>query len=270
MIGAGSVYQIASCTATPSIKWITFYGEMADAQLLSSYDTVVLDPGFIGSIADVAQAGSRVCGYLSLGEIRSTNPFFTQVDSAALLNENSAWSGTFRVDVRHQSWKSLILDQIIPDIVLKGFTGLLLDTLDTPPYLEQIDPDRNRGMRQAAADLVQSIRASYPNLLIFINRGYALLPGVVAWIDGIVAESFLTTSNPGGNGSYKWNEDSEVSLQLSLAAPARYRRLPTLSLDYWDPADLTTISEIYARERRLGHHPYVATRMLDSIIPEPG
>jgi uncharacterized protein (TIGR01370 family) len=270
MIGAGSVYQIASCTARPSVKWVAFYGQIADEQLLSSYDIVVLDPGFKGSIAEVAKAGARVCAYLSLGEIRSTDPFCTRVDSAALLEENSSWPGTFRIDVRHQSWKSLVLDQIIPDIVFKGFTGLLLDTLDTPPYLEQIDPDGNRGMRQAATDLVQSIRKSYSDLLVFINRGYALLPGVAACIDGIVAESFLTTSNPGGNDSYKWNEDSQVSLQLSLLAPARYRRLPTLSLDYWDPADLTTISEIYARERRLGHHPYVATRMLDNIIPEPG
>jgi hypothetical protein len=29
------------------------------------------------------------------------------------------------------------------------------------------------------------------------------------------------------------------------------------------------MTEIYSRQRQLGHHPYVATRVLDRIIPEP-
>jgi hypothetical protein len=29
------------------------------------------------------------------------------------------------------------------------------------------------------------------------------------------------------------------------------------------------VEEIYLRQRQFGHHPYVATPMLDRIIPEP-
>jgi hypothetical protein len=61
-----------------------------------------------------------------------------------------------------------------------------------------------------------------------------------------------------------------VERQLTLLNPAVSRRppLPILSLDYWDPDDTGTIAEIYRRERELGHHPYVATRSLDQIVPE--
>jgi hypothetical protein len=45
--------------------------------------------------------------------------------------------------------------------------------------------------------------------------------------------------------------------------------LPILSLDYWDPEDTLTIGKIYDRERQLGHHPYVATAVLDKLIAEP-
>jgi polysaccharide biosynthesis protein PelA len=112
---------------------------------------------------------------------------------------------------------------------------------------------------------------SYPNMLVIMNRGYALLPSVIDSIDGVVAESLLTTVDDRGDGRCKWNEPSDVALQLSLLAPAlnRQPRLPILSLDYWDPEDTPNITRIYLRQRQLGHHPYVATRMLDRIIPEP-
>jgi polysaccharide biosynthesis protein PelA len=253
------------------VKWIAFYGETADEQVLSAYDLVVLDPMFKGSKDLIAQSGARLCGYLSLGEIRTADTFYDRLDPAALLEENPAWPNTRRIDIRHRSWTNLILGEIIPAIAAQGFTGLLLDTLDTPPYLEQQDPVGKRGMRQAAVDLVRSIRLAFPDMLVIMNRGYNLLPDVAENLDGMVAESLLTTTLASEAGSYKWNAQSEIAQHLSLLAPAQHRRnrLPILSLDYWAPQDASTIREIYLRERQLGHHPYVATRMLDRIIPGP-
>lgn len=256
---------------TGCFNWLVFYGPTADERLLSSYDIVVLDSMFQGSIAAVAKAGARVCGYLSLGEIRTSDAFFGRLDPRALLEQNPAWPDARRIDVRQQSWKTLVLADIIPSLVTKGYTGLFLDTLDTPPYLEQLDPAGNSGMRQAAVDLVRSIRKAHPGMMMIVNRGYALLPDIIACIDGIVAESLLTRPDQGHARNYVWNEPSEVALQLSLLAPAMHRRpvLPIFSLDYWNPEDPATIREIYRREQQLGHHPYVGTRMLDTIIPKP-
>jgi uncharacterized protein (TIGR01370 family) len=273
---------VASCKPTPGwlaskaaselgVKWIAFYGETADEQVLSAYDLVVLDPMFKGSKETIGQHGARICGYLSLGEIRAADPFFAQIDPAALLEENPAWPGTRRIDIRHRSWTDLVLKKIIPSVGAKGFTGLLLDTLDTPPYLERLDPDGNRGMRQAAVEFVQAIRRTFPDMLLIMNRGYDLLPETTDSLDGIVAESLLTTTDANLADGYKRNEEAEITLLLSLLAPARDRRepLPILSLDYWASEDVSTIEQIYARERQLGHSPYVATRTLDKIIPRP-
>ncbi len=227
-----------------------------------------LTPMFKGSIAAVANAGAHLYGYLSLGETRTTDAFYERIDHAVLLDENPAWPNTRQVDVRQRAWKDLVIDEIIPAIAAKGFTGLMLDTLDTPPYLEQMNPRSNRGMTLAAVALVKAIREVHPNMAMIMNRGYALLPHVVGVVDAIVAESLLTTTDERSDG-YVWNDGALVAQQLSLLGPARDRSLPILSLDYWEPSDTRTINKIYIRERLLGHHPYVATKTLDKVYSEP-
>jgi uncharacterized protein (TIGR01370 family) len=249
------------------VKWIAFYGQTANEQVLASYDIVVLDPMFKGSILAVAKAGARLYGYLSLGETRTTDTFYERIDRAALLDENPAWPNTRQVDVRQRAWKDLVIGEMIPAIAAKGFTGLMLDTLDTPPYLEQANPRSNRGMTQAAEDLVKAIREAHPDMAVIMNRGYALLPRVTGAVDAIIAESLLTTTDE--RSGYVWNDGVLVTQQLSLLSPARDRGLPILSLDYWEPSDTRTVNKIYTRQRSLGHHPYVATRTLDRIFPEP-
>jgi uncharacterized protein (TIGR01370 family) len=264
---AGST-EVSAVVRKP-IHWLAFYGATAEEAVLATYDIVVLDPAFQGSISLIAAGGGRVCGYLSLGEIRMSDSFAAQLDPAALLSENPDWPGTRRVDVRHPSWRSLILDIQIPALVAQGFTGLMLDTLDTPPYLEQMEKVSYRGMRAAAIELVASIHTRWPNLMLIMNRGYALLPDLVGQIDAVIAESLMTSTEPRGESSV-WVDRPRLDLQLALLEPAMRRDppLPVLSLDYWNPDDTSTIAEIYRRERELGHHPYVATRSLDLIVPE--
>ena len=259
----------ALLTPTKVIRWLVFYGYQADEDTLSTYDIVVLDLGFHGSISKVAQAGARVCGYLSLCEIKTTDPFFEFVDRAALLEANPDWPGTYRVDLRHASWRALVLDKMIPSIAAKDFNGLMLDTLDTAPYLEQTNPRRYHGMRGAAVELVSTIRSRWPGMTLIMNRGYALLPDLVDKLDAVIAESLITRPDP-QSGGFAWVDPDQVELQLSLLRPAagRIPPLPILSLDYWSPEDVKTIAEIYRRERGLGHQPYVATRLLDQIVPE--
>jgi uncharacterized protein (TIGR01370 family) len=251
-----------------SIRWLAFYGVTADESILASYDLVVLDPGYQGSIDLIARTGTKVCGYLSLGEVRTADPFLELLDPKALLPENPDWPGTRRVDIRHPSWSLLVLDRI-RSLEAQAFTGLMLDTLDTPPYLEELEPDRYRGMREAAVELVNCIRARCPDMMLIVNRGYALLPDIAHNIDAVIAESLLTSPDQ-QTGKPAWHDSHQVESQLALLYPAAFRRpaLPILSLDYWDPDDARTIAEIYRRERAIGHHPYVATRLLDQIVSE--
>ena len=252
--------------------WAVFYGAAAEPDAFTGIETVILDPGFLGSIAEIAKLGSTPYGYLSLGEIKKSGPWFPHLSGGnVLLDENRSWPGTFTVDVRKDAWRKLMLEQAVPRLLAQGFQGIFLDTLDTPPYLEQLDAVRYGGMHAAAVALVRDIRRAFPDVPLIMNRGYALLPELAGAVDAIVAESLLTTYDFASK-SYKWVPDKELKAQISLLRPALSRTgspLRILSLDYWDPADSQTIRDIYRRERELGHAPYVATILLDQVVREP-
>jgi uncharacterized protein (TIGR01370 family) len=255
---------------TRRIRWVVFYGQTADEAALAGYDIVILDPGYLGSIEAIAKSGATVAGYLSLGEVRATSPIFARLDPEAVLDESLFSSGTRRIDIRHPSWQALVLDHLIPEMRTQGFTGLMLDTLDTPPHLEQQDRKGNAGMRKAAIELVRSIAKRHPDMKLIMNRGYALLPDLLGDLDALIAESLLT--RPGrADGKARWASEGEIAQQLTLLRGLRRSRpaLPILSLDYWTPDDVATVEAIYRRERELGHHPYVAPPFMDEIVPEP-
>jgi polysaccharide biosynthesis protein PelA len=265
--GAASSSQLIR----PDASWVVYYSAVANATRLSGFNVIVLDPAYSGAIADCRSHGGRTFGYLSLGEISKRNAWFPfPSDPAAILEENPDWPGTYRVDVRQESWRAAILNDGVKRLREMGFDGLFMDTLDTPPYLEAIDPRRCRGMGAAAIDLVKSIRRQWPDMPIIMNRGYALLAELVDDIDAIVAESLLTTYDS-ATGAYRWVEPDHVAEQIKLLSPANRRspQLPILSLDYWKPDEPETIREIYRRERGLGHSPYVGTINLDQIVDAP-
>lgn len=268
MSGTGRV--LLKVYGTRTIKWTAFYGVEADEKLLGSYDLVILDPGYKGSIDAIVAGGARVFAYISLAEIRTTNPHFARLDRAALIGENPDWPGTFRIDVRHPSWKEVLLDQEIPSAIARGFSGLMFDTLDTPPFLEHNNPQQNKGMRETAVALLQAVRKQYAGLELIGNRGYMMLPEIVGMLDAVIAESLITRPRKDGSG-YMWVGTKEVSEQLAFIKKATRVKpgLPILSLDYWDPNDPVTIAKIYRQEREMGHHPYVATQALNRIVAEP-
>jgi polysaccharide biosynthesis protein PelA len=253
------------------VRWAVCYGADVDEQLLTDYAIVILDPAFNGPVRDIAARGVQPFGYVSLGEIaRSSRLFQILRDPAVLLGENPVWPGTSYVDVRNRAWSALIIKEAIPALLDRGFSGIFLDTLDTLPHLEQVEPRRYAGMTVAAIDLVRSIRRSFPGTPIIMNRGYAILSRVLDDIDAVVAESLIATYDFQTN-SYRWVEPRDTAAQLELlhSARAAHRSIPVLSLDYWDPQDSETVRAIYAKERALGHAPYVSTILLDRVIQEP-
>lgn len=250
------------------VRWLAFYGTNADERVLAGYDLVVLDPMFQGNRSLIVQHGACLAGYLSLGEIRIDDPSFPLLDPAAVLGANADWPGTRRLDIRHPAWRKLVLDRIIPAMIAGGFAGLFLDTLDTPAFLERQDPESRRGMLRAAVDLVRAIRDAFPRLTLLMNRGYELLPHVADSIDAVVAESLVAACDP---ERCRMNSLADIIGQLTLIDAGRRpgHNLPVLSLDYWNPLDNPGLSAIYMLERRLGHQPYVGTRLLNEIVFEP-
>lgn len=268
---ACSVAQPVTARADDTLPWVVYYGETAPEALLEPYDVIVLDSDGHPPVGPLRERGKTVLGYLALAEIDEHRPYFPAAREAGLLLEpNPDWPGAHLVDVRKPAWTRMVLEEIVPRILHDGFRGLFLDTADSADDLEQSDPKRYAGMRTATARLVLAIHRHYPTAPLMLNRGFAIVPEAGAALDYLLGESVLSTFE-GDPPTYRDVDADGRKWQIDRLDEARalFPRLRIMTLDYWDPTDLPGLRRLYAEERARGFSPYVATKDLQSIVPEP-
>jgi polysaccharide biosynthesis protein PelA len=266
---AGTALQASP--VSKSFKWAICYAQYPRTQELQGFELIVLDSDASVSLSALAQPGRDVLAYLSLGEIEQHRPYFDWAKSAGiLLGENPNWHGSFYVDVRQESWRKRVVDELVPTILAAGFNGVFLDTLDDAAALEGQDPQLYGGMKSAAVNLVRNLREGFPGMRIMVNRGYGLFPGIAPLVDILLGESVYTTYDVAHNG-YIRVPAAQYEQQVDLLKQARQTnpKLRICSLDYWDPNARKEIRRIYRVERANGFAPYVATRELDRVVREP-
>ena len=251
--------------------WAAYYSDRAQPGEFRGYDLVVFDSDHHPALSPILATGSTVLGYLSLCEVEQHRKWFATAREAGLLaGENPNWLGTYFVDVRDTRWRQMVVRKLVPEILAQGFQGLFLDTLDDAAELERRDPEKFRGMKAGAIELVKEIRRASPAVTLMVNRGYDLVPEIAGNIDIVLGESVYGTYDF-ARKVYRPVPPPEYRLQLELLT--RFRSLkPSLrifTLDYWDPADRDGIRRVYREERSHGFNPYVATVALDQLMKEP-
>jgi polysaccharide biosynthesis protein PelA len=257
--------------ASARIRWAAYYSDGAPLHAFEDFSVLVFDSDAHPPLPPLDSQGKVLLGYLSVGEVANYRSYYAAVRAQGLLvGENSNWKGSFFVDVRDPRWARRVLDEIIPQILQRGFAGVFLDTLDNAAHLERTNPRAYRGMSAAAANLVATIRARYPRIKIMLNRAYDLLPSVDRHIDYALGES-VHADYDFETKRYQLVPRALYEQQVRILQSARQRRpqLQVFTLDYWDPADPAGVARIYAEQRKNGFHPYVATVALDRVVPEP-
>jgi len=250
-------------------RWAIYYAAEAEPIAFAPYDTVVLDGDRHPAVGPLVERGKTVLGYLSLCEVADSRAYFRDVEAEGLLlGEHATWRGSHYIDIRDARWSRRVIEDLIPRLVRRGFTGVFLDTLDDAAFLDR-QPGR-QGMREAAVRLVKAIRRHYPSLMVMMNRGYDLLPAVERDIDAVLAESLYGTYDF-ATKRYRRVAAADSATQVALLTAARSRRpaLRLYALDYWDPADADGIASLYRSARSAGFVSYVATIELDRLVAEP-
>lgn len=253
----------------PPLRWVVFYGAEADPVAFAPYDLVVLDGDRHPPLGPLIERGKQVLGYLALCEVAEHRSYFEDVKAEGLLlGEHPTWRGSHYVDVRDPRWTRRVIEDLVPRLLRRGFTGLFLDTLDDAAMLEA--RPGGRGTRQAAVRLVRTIRRQYPSVMIMMNRGYDLLADVERHVDAVLAESLFGTYDFDRRRYHRVGAaDTSHQLALLQAARARHPALRLFSLDYWDPDDEDGVAALYREARAAGFASYVATIDLDRIVHEP-
>jgi uncharacterized protein (TIGR01370 family) len=253
------------------IPWAAYYARHAPEVSTGNFKILVLDSDYGESLGEFLEDGKTVLAYLSIGELSEQRPYFRDVRrDGYLLEENRNWPGSYKIDVRDRRWTERIIQDLIPQFLRNGFSGVFIDTLDSAVDLENRQPHAYRGMRAAASRVVQTIRQNYPKITIMVNRGYELVPDFAADIDYIVGESVYTTYDFSSK-TYTRKTTADVQSHISLlqSIKEKYSKIGIMTLDYWDTDDVKEVSTIYRAQYENGFSPYVASIELDRVIPEP-
>lgn len=267
----GMCFSFQVIASDKLMPWVVYYGDQLPAKSFDPYDLIILDSANDLMARRLRDKGKTVLGYLSLGEVEQNRAWYAPVKSQGLLlMENRHWPGSFFVDVRDQRWVSRVIEQLIHDMLRRGFHGVFLDTLDNPAELERIDARQYAGMVQAAARLVLTIRRHYPEIKIMMNRAYEILPQVGHVLDMELGESVFADYNF-ETKLYGLVDTPTYRLQVKWlqAAARQFPSLKIYTLDYWQPEDAGGIARIYQEQRGNGFNPLVSTIALDQIIPMP-
>ena len=246
--------------------FVVYYGEFADPAI-ADYALAVLD-GTVDGRA-LQHPDTTFLGYVSVGEVASYQPQYDEVRKEGILGEvNPNWPDSRFVDMRSELWHRRVLDELVPDLLAKGFDGVFLDTLDNAEHLEAVDPLGFRGMVRGAARLVDEMRRRYADVPIMINRGYKVLPLIAGRFDMLLGESVRSRFSESGHVMQS-TEDYEWQRNEMWAALDRDPKLRLFSLDYWDPDDRETVAFLYKAQRSNGFIPYVSTKSLQQIFAAP-
>jgi uncharacterized protein (TIGR01370 family) len=274
---AGGVVQAQSAPTEQATRqrFAVYYAARDDAAL-SRYDVLVLDADEHPSIAGIRARSQRhqlILGYVALCEIGAGRPYRADlVRQHLLLGQNPKWPGTFFIDIRSDAWRRRVIGQIIPSLIAQGFDGVFLDTVDDAVWLETDAPQalRRPGMIDAAVTFVHAIRVAFPGRPLMLNRGFTLLSRVAPDVDMVLAESIYSQWGGANRSTFRLPPEVHAGFVRELeAARALHAGLGIYTLDYWEPADHAGVARIYAAQRTHGFVPYVSTRDLNAIIPEP-
>jgi endo-alpha-1,4-polygalactosaminidase (GH114 family) len=201
--------------------------------------------------------------YLSVGEADTRRPYWPEIrDQPFLVEPNPNWPGV-RVDFRDQRWQEVLLRDELPPLLQSGYDGVMLDTIDTIPYLESKDPARFAGSRQALRDWLRRLREAFPRAVFIANGGDALVDAA-PFVDGFVVEGVFALYDP-GRRAYRQTTDAERTWKLGAIARARaVAPRPVFTIEYADVGD-TALARWAAQEStRHGFRPYVGVRDLNT------
>jgi hypothetical protein len=132
-----------------------------------------------------------------------------------------------------------------------GFKGLFLDMLETHSPQD----------KKQKLELISQFRELASNRTILVNRGFSLMPDLLAKVDGIVFEAFSTQWN--NKQGYALLSKPELAWSATIAMQLKQHQVPVYALDYADKAELKHFAR--RRAEHFGFTSLIANRELTQL-----
>lgn len=200
---------------------------------------------------------NTVIAYISLGEVDRNRWYFSLLEERGFLGVNENWDSPY-LDLEDSVTRSILLDKVINNIMVKGYDGLFLDTIDNvAPYTERAH------LEPYMLEIIEEIRKRYPEAVIIQNAGLFLLDDTKHLIDGVLIEDIATLYNF-EDESYQFRDEDEFKARVDTVS--KYAALsdqPFLLVDYADTNELK--EKVINRLDPLSYPYFISTIMLDDI-----
>lgn len=252
----------ASVFAKPS-SVAFWYAEQPPLAELSQFDWVVLEPGHADAadIAYLKAQGSTPFAYLSVGEFDGDTAELAGagLEEGASAVRNDAWHSQV-MDLSSSVWREHLFSRAA-ELRRQGYAGLFLDTLDS---FQLQSEDRHEPQRQALVSLLAELHRREPQLSLFFNRGFEVLPELPGVASAVAVESIHAGWEAASSRYRTVSQEDRDWLQPHLEA-LRAQGVPLVAIEYLPPERREEARELAARLVKEGFIPYVTTPALDTL-----
>jgi|GEM_PF-575729 len=169
---------------------------------------------------------NQVLAYISLGEVSRGRWYYPLLEERGFLGINENWDSPY-LNLADSVTRSIMLDQVVPNIMIKGYDGLFLDTIDdVAPYTERAH------LQPYMLLLIEEIRKRYPYAFIIQNAGLFLLEETQALVDAVLLEDIATNYNFETSSYYLREEEDYRARVDTLDKYQELTNLPFLIIDF--------------------------------------
>ena len=239
-----------------------WYAEQPPLEELAQFDWVVLEPGHLAAadVSFLARQGARPFAYLSIGEIDSHQAGQAALSAdAATAMRNEAWDSQV-MDLAAPAWREHLLTRA-GALREQGYRGLFLDTLDSFMLL----PEAQRpAQREALISLLRELKTRYPELALFFNRGFEVLPE----LDQVAAAVAVESIHAGWDaqlGEYREVPAADRQWLEAQLKPLQERDLPIVAIEYLPPKQRPEARKLARQLLAEGYLPFISTPELDYL-----
>lgn len=228
-----------------------------------NYRLVILEPDLYSAaeISQIHAAGTRVIGYLSLGEVNPYRWYYPELKQLGFLGQNENW-GSYYINLEDPDSRDLLINKAALQIYLKGFDGFFLDTIDAvAPYTERSN------LEEEMLSVIEGLRSRFPKSLIIQNAGLFLLDRSQKYIDAVAIED-IASSYDFKNNEYKVLNASDFEERIRLIK--HYQELsglPFLIIDFADSAP--QVEKVRQKLEPLNIPYFISSIALDTLPANP-
>lgn len=225
---------------------------------LATLDLVVLDGETTTAkqVTAVQAGGATVLGYLSVGTIEPWRSWYPEMKPYQL-DKWPEWD-EYYADVSEESLRSILMMQVAPAILDKGFDGLFLDNVD----MIREHPAQAQGMGRVLEGM--SALAHNNGGMLAVQNGEDVIAPMLPYIDVWNRED-VTFTYDFASETYTPVTDTEHAAALNALKRMKLLGILTLTLDYPPPDDAAAANEAMHAAASVGAIPWTADIELSQL-----